>query len=211
LPQRPHFPGGGEVKRSHTHISKRQKGKSRETEQHAAPPLHNSGPRTNVHRDKASLELANLEKRQQKRDTAMQRLGMLAGHLAPEDRSANASSSNNVCTRSDCVIVAAKRSPFGKAGKGGLSQVPVEDLVSPVFRALLADKNGLHVDEVLIGKVAGDSGQGHMAVRRAMFIAGLDESTSCAMMNRACASGLETIATMHAKITTNQVKVGIAG
>jgi acetyl-CoA acyltransferase len=139
----------------------------------------------------------------------MQRLAMVAGHLMPEDGSANASS--NVCTRSDCVIVAAKRTPFGKAGKGGLSQVPVEDLVSPVFRALLADKSALHVDEVLMGKVAGDSGMGHMAVRRAMFIAGLDETTSCAMMNRACASGLETIATMHAKITTNQVKVGIAG
>ncbi len=138
----------------------------------------------------------------------MQRLATIAGHLLPEESS---SASGTTCMRSECVIVAAKRTPFGKAGKGGLSQVPVEDLVAPVFRALLASARGAHCDDVLMGKVAGDSGQGHMAVRRAMFIAGLDETTSCAMMNRACASGLETIATMHAKITTNQVGVGIAG
>jgi acetyl-CoA acetyltransferase len=137
----------------------------------------------------------------------MERLEMVARHLVPDQGEA----SGAVCTRNECVIVAAKRTPFGKAGKGSLSQVPVEDLVAPVFKALLAGKSGLHCDDVLMGKVAGDSGQGHMAVRRAMFIAGLDESTSCSMMNRACASGLETIATMHAKITTNQVQVGIAG
>jgi acetyl-CoA acetyltransferase len=155
----------------------------------------------------------------------MRRLDLVAGHLV-ETSSVDAA---GACTRSDCVIVAGKRSAFGKAGKGAFANTRVEDLVSPVFRALL--EKPVHVDDVLMGKVrllfffffffglfsakrrkvAGDSGVGHQSVRRAMFIAGLDETTSCSMMNRACASGLETIATMHAKIVTNQVNVGIAG
>ncbi len=137
----------------------------------------------------------------------MRRLDVVAGHLVPD----GASPAAQGCTRNECVIVAGKRTPFGKAGKGGLSKVPVEDLVAPVLRSLISIGKGVRPDDVVMGKVAGDSGQGHMAVRRAMFIAGLDETTSCAMVNRACASGLEAIAVMHAKIVTGQVSVGIAG
>jgi hypothetical protein len=60
----------------------------------------------------------------------MRRLDLIVGHLLSEDSRDAAGE----CTRQDCVIVAAKRSAFGKAGKGALSNVRVEDLVSPVLR-----------------------------------------------------------------------------
>lgn len=77
----------------------------------------------------------------------MRRLDLVAGHLV-ETSSVDAA---GACTRSDCVIVAGKRSAFGKAGKGAFANTRVEDLVSPVFRALL--EKPVHVDDVLMGKV----------------------------------------------------------
>lgn len=113
----------------------------------------------------------------------------------------------------DVVIVCGWRTRWARAGKGSFANVSVEDLVVPVLKKVL-DTSGCPpdmVEDVLFGKVAGESGEGHMALRRACFLAGMPSGTSCATINRACASGLESIAVMHARIMSGQVSVGIAG
>jgi acetyl-CoA C-acetyltransferase len=94
-------------------------------------------------------------------------------------------------TRPRAVIVAARRTPVGRAG-GVLRAFSVEALAAPVIAAVLADA-GLapeEVDDVILGNAAGPGGN---IARLAALTAGLPLAVPGMTVDRQCGSGLEAI------------------
>ncbi|MEU4804097.1 thiolase family protein [Actinosynnema sp. NPDC023587] len=89
------------------------------------------------------------------------------------------------------VVVAARRTPVGRAG-GALAGVRAEDLLAPVLRAVLADSgvDPADVDDVVIGNAAGGGGN---VARLAALTAGLPVHVPGVTVDRQCGSGLEAV------------------
>lgn len=107
------------------------------------------------------------------------------------------------------VIVAARRSPIGRAG-GALAAVELEALAAPVLQALLRD-TGLApkaVDDVLLGNAAG--GGGNIA-RLAALEADLPLCVPGMTIDRQCGSGLAAIVTACQLISGGAGDVFLAG
>ncbi|MGB2940890.1 MAG: acetyl-CoA C-acyltransferase [Candidatus Dormiibacterota bacterium] len=96
----------------------------------------------------------------------------------------------------EAVIVAAGRSPIGRAGKGALVDVRPDDMVGYVVGKVLEKVPELPRDEIddLIcgcGYPAGE--QGMNIGRQAVFLSGLPASVPGTTVNRFCASSLQAI------------------
>jgi len=107
------------------------------------------------------------------------------------------------------VIVAARRTPFGRSG-GALREVPLEGLTAPVLRALLVDTGAdlSDVDEVILGNVMGPGGN---PARVAALAAGLGESVTGLTVDRQCGSGLEAITLAATAIRAGRADLVLAG
>ena len=99
----------------------------------------------------------------------------------------------------DVVIIAAVRTPITKAKRGGFKDTHWTDLLSVVLkevvqRAQLPGPNPTdHVQDVQVGTVLA-AGGGATQARMALYLAGFNDSTSVATLNRQCSSGLQAIA-----------------
>ena len=114
----------------------------------------------------------------------------------------------------DAVIVAAMRTPIGKAPNGALRDARPDDLAATVIDAVLANTPGLAADEVedvLLGCAMPEAEQGLNVARIASLRAGVPVSASAATVNRFCASGLEAIAIVASRIRHGEAAVAIAG
>lgn len=102
--------------------------------------------------------------------TTMERLRVYAAHLAPAHMQPVGA---RAPADSDPVIVSGWRTPFGKAGRGGLAETTNADLLWHCLRAVLEETRVApqEVTDVVIGKASGDSGAALMAVRAAGFLA----------------------------------------
>jgi acetyl-CoA C-acetyltransferase len=92
------------------------------------------------------------------------------------------------------VIVAAARTPIGRAGKGSLIQVRPDDLAAGVIRAVLAKVEALDpstLDDIYVGCAEPRDEQGGNVARRIAVQLGLD-NVSAATINRFCASSVQT-------------------
>lgn len=97
---------------------------------------------------------------------------------------------------SDAVVVAYKRTPFGRARKGSLAAERPEDLALAAVRAALADVpavNPATLDDFYLGTAVPEGAQGDNAARRVAVYAGYD-SLPGASINRFCASSVQAIA-----------------
>ncbi|MEA2331896.1 MAG: acetyl-CoA C-acetyltransferase [Thermoleophilaceae bacterium] len=112
----------------------------------------------------------------------------------------------------EAVVVAAGRSPIGRATKGSLVDVRPDDLSASVIRAVLDQVPGL--DQALIedviwgcGHPAGEAG--NCIARHAAVLAGLDAPG--VTVNRYCSSSLQTVRmAMHA-IRAGEGRAFVAG
>ena len=86
------------------------------------------------------------------------------------------------------VIIAAKRTPIGKAG-GALAEIALEDLVAPMLAHLAEGLQGTAVDDVILGNATG--GGGNIA-RLAALQAGLGVDVAGVTVDRQCGSGLHS-------------------
>jgi acetyl-CoA C-acetyltransferase len=86
------------------------------------------------------------------------------------------------------VIVAARRTPIGTAGKG-LRHVTAAELAAPVLTAV-ADDVGRTPAEVVLGNCMGPGGD---VARVATLTAGLPDAVPAVTVDRQCASGLAAI------------------
>lgn len=114
----------------------------------------------------------------------------------------------------DAVIVAAVRTPVGKAPHGQFRYTRPDDLAASVIAALLERTPALdpgQVDDVVLGCAMPEGEQGMNVARIASLRAGLPHTASAVTVNRFCASGLEAIANAVDRIRTGAADVVIAG
>lgn len=114
----------------------------------------------------------------------------------------------------DAYIVAATRSPIGKAPRGMYRQVRPDDLLVQVIRAALAQVPSLDqklIDDVIIGCAFPEAEQGLNVARMALLLAGVAQTAGGMTVNRYCASGLSAIALAADRIRVGEAEVMIAG
>jgi acetyl-CoA acyltransferase len=108
----------------------------------------------------------------------------------------------------DAYIVAAKRSPVGKAPRGMFRNVRPDDLLAHTLRAALAQVPSLDpvaIDDVVVGCAIPEAEQGMNVARVALLLAGLPDTVSGMTVNRFCSSGLQAIA-----IAADRIRLGEA-
>ncbi len=96
----------------------------------------------------------------------------------------------------EAVIVAASRTPIGRAAKGSLADVRPDDLLAFAIDDVLSKAPEVpreDVVDVLVGCGFPEAKQGMNLARRAVFLGGLPETTAGTTVNRFCASSLQTI------------------
>lgn len=114
----------------------------------------------------------------------------------------------------DIVIVAAARTPIGKAPNGALRTARPDDMAAHVITALLTRTPSLDpalIDDVILGCAMPEAEQGLNVARIASLRAGIPVTASAVTVNRFCASGLEAIAQAAGRIATGSADVIIAG
>ena len=112
------------------------------------------------------------------------------------------------------VIVAAVRTPVGKAKRGSLATTRPEDLMAAVIKDLLKRTEPLkpdEIDDLVVGCAFPEGEQGMNMSRLIGFRAGLPVSVPTETINRFCSSGLQSIAHAAYAIIAGQIEVAIAG
>ncbi|MGO2793956.1 MAG: thiolase family protein [Staphylococcus saprophyticus] len=109
----------------------------------------------------------------------------------------------------EVVIVAAKRTAFGKYG-GSLKHLEPEALLKPLFRHLTEtySETMAHIDDVILGNVVGNGGN---IARKALLEAGLSEHIPGLTIDRQCGSGLEAVIHACRMIQAGAGHIYIAG
>ncbi|MEZ5455190.1 MAG: acetyl-CoA C-acyltransferase [Lysobacteraceae bacterium] len=108
----------------------------------------------------------------------------------------------------DAYIVAATRTPVGKAPKGVFRNTRPDDLLAHALRQLLAQTPGLdaqRIDDVVVGCAMPEAEQGMNVGRIAALLAGLPIGVSAQTVNRFCSSGLQAIA-----LAADRIRLGEA-
>jgi acetyl-CoA acyltransferase len=114
----------------------------------------------------------------------------------------------------DAVIVAAARTPVGKARRGSLATTRPDEMAALVVRDLMRRANNLDpalVDDVIIGCAFPEGEQGMNMARLVALRAGLPNSVPGETINRFCSSGLQSIAHAAYQIMAGQADVIVAG
>jgi acetyl-CoA acyltransferase len=114
----------------------------------------------------------------------------------------------------EAVLVAAVRTPVGRAPKGALSTTRPDDLAAIALSGALdrvpsLDKS--EIDDVILGCAQPEGEQGFNIARMAALRAGLPVEIPGATVNRLCASGLEAIAIADERIRSGAAQVIVAG
>ncbi|MGK0742447.1 acetyl-CoA C-acyltransferase [Leucobacter sp. Z1108] len=95
----------------------------------------------------------------------------------------------------DAVIVAYRRTPFGRAKKGSFVEERPEDLALAAIRATLADVPSVDpgaLDDFYLGTAVPEGAQGDNAARRIAIYGGFDTLPG-ATVNRFCASSMQAL------------------
>ncbi|MCU7855451.1 MAG: acetyl-CoA C-acyltransferase [Candidatus Thiodiazotropha sp. (ex Lucinoma borealis)] len=111
-------------------------------------------------------------------------------------------------------IVAARRTPVGKAPRGVFRQTRPDDLLSHVLQGVVSDCGGLkgeQIDDVIVGCAMPEAEQGLNVARIASLLAGLPDSVPGVTVNRFCSSGLQSIAMAADRIRLGEADIIIAG
>jgi acetyl-CoA acyltransferase len=113
----------------------------------------------------------------------------------------------------DAYIVAATRTPIGKAPRGMFRNTRPDDLLVRVLQAALAQVPSLDprvIEDAIVGCSFPEAEQGLNVARMAVLLAGLPKSVGGATVNRYCASGLTAVAMAADRIRTGEAQCMIA-
>ncbi|MEN1929362.1 acetyl-CoA C-acyltransferase [Luteimonas sp. MJ250] len=108
----------------------------------------------------------------------------------------------------DAYIVAATRTPVGKAPKGVFRNTRPDDMLAHVLRAVVAQAPGIDVnriDDAIIGCAMPEGEQGMNVARIGVLLAGLPDTVAAQTINRFCSSGLQAVA-----LAADQIRLGNA-
>jgi len=114
----------------------------------------------------------------------------------------------------EAVIVAAVRTPVGKAPNGILRGTRPDELAATVIAEALRRAPGVaadEVDDVILGCAMPEAEQGLNVARIASLRAGVPVSASAVTINRFCSSGLQAIAFASERIICGSADVVVAG
>lgn len=113
----------------------------------------------------------------------------------------------------EAYIVAAVRTPVGKAPRGMFKTVRPDDMLAHVLKAAVGQCEGLDpasIDDVIAGCAMPEAEQGLNVARIALLLAGLPNNVPGMTVNRFCASGLQTVALAADRIRLGNADVIIA-
>ncbi len=108
----------------------------------------------------------------------------------------------------DAYIVAATRTPVGKAPKGVFRNTRPDEMLAHALRSVVAQAPGIdttRIDDVIIGCAMPEGEQGMNVARIGALLAGLPNTTAAQTINRFCSSGLQAVA-----LAADQIRLGNA-
>ncbi len=114
----------------------------------------------------------------------------------------------------DAYIVAAVRTPVGKAPRGVFRNTRPDDMLAFAIDAALSrfpqiDK--ARIDDAVIGCAMPEAEQGMNVARIAVLLAGLPNVVSAVTVNRFCSSGLQAVAMAADRISLGEADLMIGG
>lgn len=113
----------------------------------------------------------------------------------------------------DAYIVAATRTPIGKAPRGMFKNTRPDDLLVRVLQSALAQVPSLDpntIEDAIVGCSFPEGAQGLNLARMGVLLAGLPKSVGGVTVNRYCASGITAVAMAADRIRVGQADVMIA-
>ena len=114
----------------------------------------------------------------------------------------------------DAYIVAATRTPIGKAPRGMFRNVRPDDLLVRAIQSVMSQVPGLDpklVEDAIVGCSFPEGESGLNMARNAVLLAGLPNTVGGVTVNRFCASGITAVAMAADRIRVGQADVMIAG
>jgi acetyl-CoA acyltransferase len=113
----------------------------------------------------------------------------------------------------DAYIVAATRTPIGKAPRGMFRSTRPDDLLVRAIQSALLQVPGLDpatIEDAIVGCSFPEGAQGLNIGRMAVLLAGLPKTVGGVTVNRYCASGITAVAMAADRIRVGQADVMIA-
>jgi acetyl-CoA acyltransferase len=113
----------------------------------------------------------------------------------------------------DAYIVAAVRTPVGKAPRGMFRNVRPDDMLAHALKSALARCPGLDpvvIEDVIVGCAMPEAEQGMNVARIGLLLAGFPDSVSGMTINRFCSSGVQAVALAADRIRLGDADVMIA-
>jgi acetyl-CoA acyltransferase len=114
----------------------------------------------------------------------------------------------------DAYIVAAARTPIGKAPRGAFRNTRPDDLLVAAIRGALAQAPALDpkvIEDAIIGCAIPEAEQGLNVARISVLLSGLPNTVAGVTVNRFCASGLTAIAMAADRIRVGEAEAMLAG
>jgi acetyl-CoA acyltransferase len=107
----------------------------------------------------------------------------------------------------EAYIVAATRTPVGKAPRGVFRNTRPDDMLAHVIRAVMAQAPGIdphQIGDVIIGCAMPEAEQGMNVARIGLLLAGLPDTVPGVTVNRFCSSGLQAVA-----MAADRIRLGL--
>jgi acetyl-CoA acyltransferase len=114
----------------------------------------------------------------------------------------------------DAYIVAATRTPVGKAPRGVFRNTRPDDLLAHVLKAVVAQTPHVDqskIDDVIVGCAMPEAEQGMNIARIGALLAGLPNAIAAQTINRFCSSGLQAISLGADRIRLGEADLVLAG
>jgi acetyl-CoA acyltransferase len=113
----------------------------------------------------------------------------------------------------EAYIVAATRTPVGKAPRGMFRNTRPDDLLAHVLKSVLAHAPTLDptsIGDVIVGCAMPEAEQGMNVARIGLLLAGIPNAVPGMTINRFCSSGLQAVALAADRIRLGEAEVMIA-
>jgi acetyl-CoA acyltransferase len=113
----------------------------------------------------------------------------------------------------EAYIVAATRTPVGKAPRGMFRNTRPDDLLAHVIRAVMAQAPSLDpasIGDVIVGCAMPEAEQGMNVARIGLLLAGLPDTVPGLTVNRFCSSGVQAVALAADRIRVGEADVMLA-